>query len=101
MAKLSARGRKEVYRIVKKNADDADTTNNKTFLALMSDRKILMKRTHDWKVGSSGASLYGGSNHYSSAWNVYGKLKPGVTPEQWLYNKLNAVLGWEQVPTRS
>lgn len=95
MAKLSARGRTEIFRLIRHLPDDKDATNNKQFLVLMSDRNILFKRTHDWKPDSPGASSFGGSNHWSSGWTRYAKMKKGVTPEQWLAHKLEG--GWTRV----
>jgi hypothetical protein len=94
MAKLSARGRKEVYRLVKMQPDDENTTNNRTYRALMSDKTVLYKETFEWKIGSAGASSYGGSNHHSFGWKRLGKLKKGITSEQWLESRLAG--GWRQ-----
>ena len=77
MAKLSARGRTELARIVRKETipDGNTTKERRTTLALMSDRTILekfdvtypdgMKNSFSWKVRTR-------------------KVKADVTPEQFI-----------------
>lgn len=82
MAKLSARGRTELYRVAKQL--EGTTTIHKR--ALMSDNVIL---------ASYSFLEYDGRHRRSSGWHVHGKLKTGVTPEQWLERRLSE--GWTRV----
>ena len=74
MAKLSARGRTEVYRIFK------PLTQEQAFNQEKPVKKVLM---------SDGAILV----NYGTGWKLAGKIKALVTPGEWLTNKLAA--GWK------
>lgn len=95
MAKLSARGRKEVFRVFKLRPDTDTTEKNRSFRVLMSDRTILEKLAYHDKPDSPGASLYGGSNSHGSHWTVRAKLAKDCTIEKYLENLLT--LGWKVV----
>jgi hypothetical protein len=95
MAKLSARGRKELFRLFKVLPDTETTESEKVFRVMMSDRRVLVKHVYRDKPGSPGASIYGGSNYHAGHWTVVGRTKKEVSPEQWLQNRLKE--GWIQV----
>lgn len=84
MAKLSARGRTQFARVAKPYEDAY--IKCVTELSLMSDRKVL-KRVKFLKPN--------GTIDHAQGWSVKGTLKRGVTPEQWLANKL--AQGWQKV----
>jgi len=74
MAKLSARGRTEIYRIFKPlSQEDAFNGNKATKKVLMSDRHVLV--------------------NFGWGWKQAGKLGPELQPEEWLTRKLSA--GWK------
>ena len=81
MAKLSARGRKELARVSKeKETPEGDlTTWERRTLALMDDGNILEKRDVRFKPI---AGLEGSKHSYG--WKVLGKAKPGLTPERFV-----------------
>jgi len=80
MAKLSAHGRTEVYRL----AQTTGSTIRKH--ALMSDGKIL--ESHSFLE-------YNGKRR-STGWTVFGTLKKGVKPETWFANR-TAEGRWTQI----
>lgn len=77
MAKLSARGRKEVFRVVReRERTDSDLINwERMTYALMSDNSILEKR--DVRFSSD-------NRKHSYGWKKAGKLREGSTPEKLL-----------------
>jgi hypothetical protein len=79
-ARLSARGRREIGRVYKQvdTPDDELTIWSKNTLAFMSDGKILQKRDVIFKPDKYNPK---GKRH-SWGWKSYGKVKPGVTPEE-------------------
>ena len=70
MAKLGARGRTEVMRLVRKLSDLEDTFNRKQYFVLMSDRTVLKKITYDVKDSYSDKI-----RHESGHYTVHGKIK--------------------------
>lgn len=82
MAKLSARGRKELYRVsLEAVVTDPDrlVTWERTTKALMSDNKVLEKRDVRFKPDS----IHPEGQRHSYGWTVRGKLKAGFAPEVW------------------
>jgi hypothetical protein len=77
MAKLSARGRVELVRLVKDEAEDDLTTRGKQYVALMSDRTILSKLVVWFKP-----TTYCGERRHDYGWKRRSKVKEGVTAEQ-------------------
>lgn len=76
MAKLSARGRTEVYRIERPvSQEDAFNKVKPTRKVLMSDGKVLV--------------------NYGYGWKLAGELKSMRTPAEWLANKL--ANGWVRI----
>jgi len=78
MAKLSARGRKELARVTKTETlteeQSSVTLERTTVLALMSDGKILQKDSVVFRSGDK----------HSYGWKVRSKAKAGVTPEMFV-----------------
>ena len=75
MAKLSARGRKEVVRLSHAGEVDRELVSwEKVTVALMSDNTVLEKR--DVRFRSDGRP-------HTWGWKVRGKLAQGKTPAQW------------------
>ena len=89
MAKLSARGRKEIVRLVKSLPDTEMATNRKRYFVLMSDRRVLTKVTYNMDLG------LGGRSHESTKWTVQGKLKLDWTPDQFTEDAISR--GWKKV----
>jgi hypothetical protein len=91
MAKLSAHGRTLVATAIKEapytgaipEGIQCGNLVTRNELRLMSDRVTLIKRS----------SLEDGKVKYASGWTVHGRLKDGVTTEQWC-NSYRAK-GWE------
>jgi len=76
MAKLSARGRVEIYRIFKPlSQEEAFAGKKPTQKVLMSDRHVLV--------------------NFGWGWKESGKIGPELQPETWLTRKLEA--GWQVV----
>jgi hypothetical protein len=91
MAKLSAHGRKELYRMVveRETPDSALFSWERRTRVLMSDGKVLEKCDCRFRD-----SVYG-DHKYSYGWRVAAKLKEGCTPIRWA---ANCVLhGWKKV----
>lgn len=90
MAKLRARGRQEIVRMVREREtpDDRLTTSEKEQAALMSDGNVLKRRTIRWREAS-----YGSATH-DYGWKVAGKIKAGLTPEDFvrIYQERDYVL---------
>lgn len=89
MAKLSARGRTEIYRVEKEDSISEDSKQMgviKRVLkkALMSDNKILSNQvtwfTYEYHPSGQRRNDYG--------WTVRGSLKDGATPDSWLQSYL-------------
>ena len=86
MAKLSARGRTEVFRLVKETTSfppgSHEAESKYTWLrytrCLMSDNKVLTKT--DWKMETLEPWQNG---TYGTSWTVVGTLKEGLTPDTW------------------
>jgi hypothetical protein len=74
MAKLKSRGRTELARVSReKDTPGGELTIwEKSTVALMSDRNVLEKRDVRFKEG----------DRHSHGWKVKGKLKEGLTPQQ-------------------
>ena len=72
MAKLSARGRKEVFRLERQLLSESDSafTENRLTIAVMDDRTILQKHSARWKDT--------GKLH-TWGWKKKGKLKSDVS----------------------
>lgn len=90
MAKLSARGRTEVFRLVrtlelKPSDDPTDSTHVRYERAYMSDRVVLEKRTY---------LLANGRVNHNTGWNVAGRLKKTMTFDGAKRNRLEQ--GWEE-----
>lgn len=89
MAKLSARGRTELARVAREqHYTDRLTGEFKEYtvrLALMSDGKVLIKRS--WRDENGKTA--------NSGWTVRGTLKKGITTEQWVERRLAD--GWVKV----
>ena len=80
MAKLKARGRQEIARLIKvtPTPDDTDSSEDRTQVALMTDGNVLSRRVIRWRPG--GPMLrYGGSPTHDYGWKVKGKIKAGLT----------------------
>lgn len=78
MAKLSARGRKELARMEKEdNTDDGDVDCRRKTLAFMDDGRILQK--YDVRFT---ATTYSKARKHSYGWKEYLKLKKGVDPRE-------------------
>lgn len=83
MAKLSAHGRKEIFRVSKTVTFEPNSENTcglrweKITYALMSDRKIL-KKVQVQFIGTQGNSDWG----HDYGWKVAYTLKASLTPEQ-------------------
>lgn len=80
MAKLNARGRKELLRIereINETSPESSTTWQRTTLAVMSDGKVLEK----WDVRFKPSTYEQKPGIYSYGWKLKYKAKPGVTPE--------------------
>ena len=77
MAKLSARGRKELVRVEKEEStpDGELTVWSRTTLALMSDLKVLKKLDVRFKSDD---------RPYSYGWKVYGKAKADLTADRFV-----------------
>lgn len=90
MAKLSARGRTEVYRMVKEIPvkPDEDVTYRKRTVCLMSDGTILVKDTVRFKPAGSWDDPKGRLHDWG--FKVKGKIKEGISPIQWFEMYLNA-----------
>lgn len=90
MAKLSARGRKELVRVVLERPlareDDDLIDYEREERALMSDGKILCRRVVRFREGS---------RRHDYGWNVRGALKAGVNPDEWKLGYLKR--GWRIV----
>jgi hypothetical protein len=85
MAKLKARGRQEIARLVKvtETPDDKDVSEEKSQIALMTDGNVLSRRVIRWRPGSSMLD-YGGSPTHDYGWKVKGKIKTGLTAEDFV-----------------
>ena len=81
MAKLSARGRTEIFRMEKEdNAPKSDLiTYERSTIALMSDGNILQKRD---VIFPAGPYDNGKDKRHTYNWTVKGKIKLGVHPDQ-------------------
>ena len=77
MAKLNARGRIELARVAKENkVTDSDLISwERTTFALMSDRKVLIKRDVQFKTDNR-THTYG--------WKLHYKLNMDITPESFV-----------------
>lgn len=77
MAKLSARGRKELFRMEREiNTPDGDnTTWQRKTRAVMSDGSVLEK----WDVRFKPSTYDPRPSVYSYGWKLHGKLKAGKT----------------------
>jgi len=86
MAKLSARGRTETYRVVKEYSvnPDEDVTVRKRTVVLMSDGTVLEKVTV--RFSYPGADPKGRLHD----WGYKIKGKAGLTPAEWLAKYLAA-----------
>lgn len=85
MAKLKARGRQEIARLIKVTPlpDDKDASEDRTQVALMTDGNVLSRRVLRWRPG--GPMLqYGGSPTHDYGWKVKGKIKAGLTAEDFI-----------------
>jgi hypothetical protein len=81
MAKLKARGRTEIARLVveRETPDSELVSSEKIQVALMSDGNVLDRRVVRWRkqdAYSSGPHDYG--------WKIKGKIKAGLTPEDFI-----------------
>lgn len=85
MAKLKARGRQEIARLIKtsETPDDKDVSQETYQVALMTDGNILSRRVLRWRPGSS-ATQYGGRPTHDYGWKVKGKIKAGLTAEDFV-----------------
>jgi hypothetical protein len=85
MAKLKARGRQEIARLIKTEAmpDDKLASEVQSQVALMSDGNILSRRVIRWRPGSSNLN-YGGKPTHDYGWKVKGKIRAGLTPEDFV-----------------
>jgi len=85
MAKLKARGRQEIARLIKVTPlpDDKDASEDRTQVALMTDGNVLSRRVLRWRPG--GPMLqYGGNPTHDYGWKVKGKIKAGLTAEDFV-----------------
>ena len=82
MAKLSARGRKELARLAKEKATpDGDLTIwEKSTITLMSDGNVLRKLDCRFKPDQYDPN----GRLHSYGWKKYGKIKAGVSTEQFV-----------------
>lgn len=76
MAKLSAKGRKEIIRFSKEHTvkDDSHCISGKTVFAIMDDRTILKKRISVWKDQYSKS----GTKRLDEGWKVEGRFKKDI-----------------------
>jgi hypothetical protein len=77
MAKLKARGRQEIARLVKENdlPEDRSFSHEKKQVALMSDGNVLKRRVLRWRDEHA---------PHDYGWKVAGKIKAGLTPEDFI-----------------
>jgi hypothetical protein len=82
MAKLKARGRQEIARLIKERElpDDESFSHEKKQVTLMSDGNILKRRILRWR--DRGPYQNKGTHDYG--WKVIGKIKAGLTPEDFI-----------------
>ena len=84
MAKLKARGRVELARMEKEAfptiAEDSHLEWKRWTRTLMSDNTVLEKYDTQWRPSPT----FPKGNKHSYGWKVHGKLKAGLTPEQWI-----------------
>ena len=85
MAKLKARGRHEIARLGKTTAtpDDKDVSEEQSQVALMTDGNVLSRRVIRWRPGGSMLD-YGGKPTHDYGWKVKGKIKAGLTAEDFV-----------------
>jgi hypothetical protein len=85
MAKLKARGRQEIARLLKvtPTPDDKDVSEEKSQIALMTDGNVLSRRVIRWRPGGS-MTQYGGNPTHDYGWKVKGKIKAGLTAEDFV-----------------
>ena len=86
MAKLKARGRKEIFRVTKtkQRPDDRQISHERIQVALMTDNNFLKRRVIYWRPEANV-----GSQH-DYGWKVTGKIKAGLTAEAALKIYLDA-----------
>ena len=85
MAKLKARGRQEIARLIKTSPlpEDRDASEETSQVALMTDGNVLSRRVIRWRPG--GPMLqYGGKPTHDYGWKVKGKIKAGLTAEDFV-----------------
>lgn len=77
MAKLKARGRRELVRMVADLVEEPDSsfTEGKHYAALMTDGNVLVRQTARWKDS--------GQLH-DWGWKVKGKIKVGLSPQDFI-----------------
>jgi hypothetical protein len=90
MAKLSARGRTEIYRVTKSYQvrPDEDVTLRKKTVCLMSDGNVLEKITVRFKPMGSWDDPKGRLHDWG--YKVKGKIASGHSNEEWLAKHLAA-----------
>lgn len=98
MAKLKARGRQEIARLSRtvETPDDKLTSEINNQVALMSDGNILSKETVRWRPGTSNLD-YGAKPTHDYGWKVKGKIKAGLTPEDFVRININKGFTLESV----
>ena len=80
MAKLSARGRKELARVFKEKKPESNSIIwEKRTLALMSDGTVLIKRDIRFEPDSYEPK----GRFHSYGWVIKGKIEAGLTTEDW------------------
>jgi hypothetical protein len=82
MAKLKARGRQEIVRLTKEMdlPNDDMLSHAKIQVALMSDGNILKRRVVTWRDRGP----YSNQGTHDYGWKVAGKIKAGLTPENFV-----------------
>jgi len=81
MAKLKARGRQELVRLVKERdlPDNDSFSHEKAQVALMSDGNVLKRRVLRWRDPG-----YHSEKTHDYGWKVEGKIKAGLAPEDFI-----------------